>query len=145
MRSKPPGARRSAGGELESSPGPGGPRPSMNSPSPILFTIPNFITAGSGRAMLNIIERMDRRKFAPAVCVSRKGGDLDRVVDQLGLPFIEAPFTVQAKPYVTLPLRAWKAARAFRSYRFTIWHSFHYSDDYTEPVIARLSGAASWI
>ena len=26
----------------------------------VLFTIPNFITAGSGRAMLDIIERLDR-------------------------------------------------------------------------------------
>ena len=37
----------------------------------ILFTIPNFITAGSGRAMLNIIERLDRRRFAAAVCVMK--------------------------------------------------------------------------
>ena len=41
---------------------------------PILFTIPNFITAGSGRAMLNIIERLDRERFAPSVCVLKKGG-----------------------------------------------------------------------
>jgi putative ABC transport system permease protein len=37
----------------------------MNEPLAILFTIPNFITAGSGRAMLDIIERLDRQKFAP--------------------------------------------------------------------------------
>jgi hypothetical protein len=35
----------------------------------ILFTIPNFITAGSGDAMLNIVRRLHRREFAPAVCV----------------------------------------------------------------------------
>ena len=112
---------------------------------PILFTIPNFITAGSGRAMLNIIERLDREKFAPAVCVMRKGGDLDREVERMGIPFIEAPFTVPAKPYSTLLLRAWKAAQVFRPYRFVLWHSFHYSDDYTEPIIARLAGAKAWI
>jgi glycosyltransferase involved in cell wall biosynthesis len=111
----------------------------------ILFTIPNFITAGSGRAMLNIIERLDRERFAPAVCVMRKGGDLDREVERLGIPFIEAPFTVPARPYQSLPLRAWRAARAFRPHRFDIWHSFHYADDYTEPIIARLSGAKAWV
>ena len=111
----------------------------------ILFTIPNFITAGSGRAMLNIIERLDRNKFAPAVCVSRKGGRLDKEVEAMGIPFLEANFTVPARPYLSLPLRAWNAARAFRPYRFEMWHSFHYADDYTEPIIARLSGATAWV
>ena len=32
----------------------------------ILFTIPNFLTAGSGAALLNIVERLDRSRFAPA-------------------------------------------------------------------------------
>lgn len=117
----------------------------MNEPLAILFTIPNFITAGSGRAMLDIIERLDRQKFAPAVCVSRKGGALDKEVERLGIPFIEAPVTVRARPYHTLLLRAWKAARVFRAYRFSLWHSFNYSDDYTEPLIARMAGTRNWI
>jgi glycosyltransferase involved in cell wall biosynthesis len=146
-------------------------------PWSILFTIPNFITAGSGRAMLNIIERLDRTRFAPAVCVSRKGGDLDGTVEKLGIPFMEAPFTIPPRPYSTLLWRAWRASRAFvpspRSSvlrppssvlrppstvhrppssvlhppwpRFALWHSFHYSDDYTEPMIARLAGARAWV
>ncbi|HET6382899.1 MAG TPA: glycosyltransferase [Armatimonadota bacterium] len=117
----------------------------MPEPTRILFTIPNFITAGSGQAMLNIVEHLDPEKYAPAVCVSRKGGDLSRVVERLGIPFIEAPFTVPAQPYHTLPLRAWRAAQVFRPYHFALWHSFHYLDDYTEPIIARLSGARRWI
>jgi len=111
----------------------------------ILFTIPNFITAGSGGAMLNIIRRLDPAIYEPGVCVSRRGGRLDREVEALGIPFIEAPFTVPALPYATLPARAWTAARVFRPYRFEIWHSFHYSDDYTEPLIARLAGAKRWV
>jgi glycosyltransferase involved in cell wall biosynthesis len=112
---------------------------------PILFTIPNFITAGSGRAMLNIVERLDREFFAPVICVARKGGSLDREVERLGIPLIEAPFTVKARPYSMLPVRAWSAARLFRAYNFKIWHSFHYLDDYTEPLIARFAGVKTWV
>lgn len=114
-------------------------------PTPILFTIPNFITAGSGQALLNIVARLDRSRFAPAVCVMKKGGELDREVERLGIPLIEAPFTVPAQPYARLLPRAWRAAQAFRPYRFTLWHSFHYADDYTEPIIARLAGARAWV
>ena len=111
----------------------------------IVYTIPNFITAGSGAALLHIIRRLDRSRFAPAVCVSRRGGSLDREVEALGIPFLEAPFTVPARPLATLPWRVWQAARAFRRHRFDIWHSFHYSDDYTEPLIAYAAGARAWI
>jgi glycosyltransferase involved in cell wall biosynthesis len=117
----------------------------MDKPIPVLYTIPNFITAGSGRAMINVIERLDRKRFSPAVCVMRKGGELDQEVERLGLQLIESPFTIPARPYHTLPFRAWKIAQAFRPYGFVLWHSFHYSDDYTEPLIARLAGSRTWV
>ena len=121
-------------------------QPDTKRPVPILFTIPNFTTAGTGRAMLNIIERLDRDRFAPAVAVQRDGGALSRVVtEDLGLPLLVAPTSIPAKPRYSLPLRAWRVARTLRPYRFRIWHSFHYADDYTEPIIARLAGASHWI
>ena len=117
----------------------------MDKRIPILFTIPNFITAGSGRVMMNIISRLDREIFAPAVCVSRKGGKIDREVEQMGIPFLEAPFTIPAKPYHTLFSRARQAARVFQPYHFKVWHSWHYVDDYSEPIIARRAGVKAWI
>lgn len=110
----------------------------------ILFTIPNFITAGSGRAMLNIITRLDRGRFEPSVAVLRLGGGLDDEVRRLGIPLIEAPFTIPPKPYASLLFRARQAAQVFKPYQFDLWHSFHYAEDYTEPLIARFAGAR-WV
>lgn len=95
--------------------------------------------------MLNIIERLDRNCFSPAVCISQRGGKLDQEVDRLGIPLIEADFTVSPRPYVTLLSRVQSAAKVFHPYQFKLWHSFHYSDDYTEALIARFSGAKAWI
>lgn len=117
----------------------------MPEPVPILFTIPNFITAGSGRALLNIVARLDRRHFAPSICVQRRGGSLETEIERLGIPLIEAPFTVPAQPYRSLLWRAWKASQPLRPYGFRLWHSFHYLDDFSEPIIARMAGARAWI
>lgn len=117
----------------------------MNKPISILFTIPNFITAGSGRVMLNIIERLNRNIFEPAVCVSKKGGKMDSEVEQMGIPFIEAPFTIDAKPYYSLFSRSRHASQKFKPYQFDLWHSWHYIDDYTEAVIARMAGVKAWL
>lgn len=111
----------------------------------ILYTIPNFITAGSGQVMFNILTRLDRSVFSPTICVQRKGGALDARLERMGYQVLEMPFTVPAKPYHSLPFRAYRQAKKFKQYDFDVWHSFHYSDDYTEPLIARLSGVKTWI
>ncbi len=112
---------------------------------PVLFTIPNFITAGSGRAMLNIVERLDRQKYTPSICVLKRGGRLEQEIERQGIPLLELPFTVAARPYGTVLLRAWRAAQPFRPHGFRLWHSFHYADDYSEPLIARFSGCRHWV
>ena len=116
-----------------------------NNPFPILFTIPNFITAGSGRVMFNILTRLDRNRYTPYVCVSRKGGKIENELQELGIPVLELPFTVPVLPYLSFIKRAREAAEPFRRYHFKFWHSFHYLDDYSEAVIARLSGTRHWV
>jgi glycosyltransferase involved in cell wall biosynthesis len=117
----------------------------MNSATPILFTIPNFDTAGSGGALWNVVSRLDRRRFAPAICVLRPGGSLMSEIERSDVPLLCAPFTVAPRPLATLAFRLRKAAREFRGRRFALWHSFHYVDDYTEPLVARFAGTPSWI
>jgi glycosyltransferase involved in cell wall biosynthesis len=117
----------------------------MRRPVPILFTIPNFITAGSGRALFNVVSRLNRSRYAPSIAVLRRGGDLESEIDEAGIALLELPFAVAARPYITLPTRAVRAARGFRPHGFRLWHSYHYCDDYTEPLIAHLSGARYWV
>jgi glycosyltransferase involved in cell wall biosynthesis len=114
-------------------------------PVPILYTIPNLDTAGSGGALLNIVTRLDRNRFAPAICTLRRGGRLEQKVESLGIPLLQGSYTLAAKPWATFPFRARKAAATFTGRGFALWHSFHYLDDYTEPVVARLVGARAWI
>ena len=117
----------------------------MRKPVPILFTIPNFITAGSGRVMVNILEGLDSQRFEPAVCVLKRGGSIEAELEARGIQLLELPFTIPPKPYGTLLQRARQVAKAFEPYKFDLWHSFHYADDYTEPLIARFAGAQGWI
>lgn len=111
----------------------------------ILFTIPNFITAGSGRVLANIVKGLDRTNFEPTVCVSRRGGQIQEELEASGIRVLEFPFTVHAKPYLSLIARLRKVASFFKPYQFDLWHSFHYADDYTEPLIAHFSGAKAWV
>jgi glycosyltransferase involved in cell wall biosynthesis len=110
----------------------------------ILFSIPNFVTAGSGLVILNILRNLDLSTFEPLVCVLQRGGS-DTEVESLGVPLFSARFVVDPRPRTTLICRAWQAAKFFRPLNIDIWHSWHYLDDYSEPVVAYLSGAKNWI
>ena len=112
----------------------------------VLYTIPNFITAGSGQVLFNIASRLDRKLYEPTICVLKKGGTrLEKEIEARGISLLEAPFCVSAKPYYSLPARLLKLAQFFKNKQIDIWHSFHYTDDYTEPLIAKLSGAKAWV
>lgn len=110
----------------------------------ILFSIPNFVTAGSGLVVLELLRSLDRHVFTPIVCVSRRGGN-DVEVERLGAQLICIPFTVPPNPRLSLLPRSAKHAGLFKDLKIDVWHSWHYADDYTEPLIARMAGARKWI
>jgi glycosyltransferase involved in cell wall biosynthesis len=95
--------------------------------------------------MLAVIKRLDKRLFKPYICVEKRGGEPEKIIEELQIPLLEAPFTVKALPYPGLFFRIRKAASFFKQYKFALWNSFHYLDDYTEPLIARMAGTRKWM
>ena len=111
-------------------------------PWTVLLTIPNFVTAGSGRALVNLAERLDRQHFTPVVGVKYAADTpLERRLAELGFEVIEIDLAIAPKPYVTLPLRARRAGRELRRRGVAVVHSFDYGDSYTEAIAARSAGA----
>lgn len=108
----------------------------------ILFTIPNFITAGSGREMMNIIDRLDTNYFEPYICVENEGGALFEEAKQKGYTVLVNHFSVHdATGMLTIIREAKKLAKGFKKYRFDIWQSFNWSSDFSEALIAKFASA----
>lgn len=72
----------------------------MTRPLPILYTVPNFITAGSGPVVLNLVRRFDRAEFASAVRMPRRGGALCEELEKLEVPLFEAPIAISARRHI---------------------------------------------
>ncbi len=110
----------------------------------ILYTIPNFITAGSQLEMVRLIRRLDRDRFEPTVLIARAGGRERELLEGTGAKVVVAPYYFSGGK-----LRiAWNCIRSgveLRNVRCAVWHSYHYLDDYTEPLVARVAGAQHWI
>lgn len=111
-------------------------------PWTVLLTIPNFVTAGSGRALVNLAERLDRSHFTPIVGVKYTAdAPLERLLREVGIEVIEIDLAVPPRPYATLPLRARHAGKELRRRNVALVHSFDYGDSYTEALAVRFAGA----
>lgn len=110
----------------------------------IAFTIPNFNTAGSGKALLNIALGLDKEIFdVHIVCQSDKGAFF-KVVQESGLPVHVFDYIPQSRPLATLVTETIRVSRIWRKIKPDFVHSFHYSDNYTEALAVGLSGS-KWL
>ena len=108
----------------------------------VLFTLPNLATAGSGREMLNIVERLDKNIFEAWIGVQQIGGDLFDEIIAKKIPIVVQPFL--AEENLSLLQKTRKArtlAKDFKSLGFDIWQSFNWSSDFSEALVAKFSGA----
>ena len=110
----------------------------------ILFTIPNFDTAGSGKALLNIAIRLDKTKFEPHICCSHNNGDFFEKVKSSGIPFHIFQTTTLMKPRLKGFINCLKISKYLKKLKVDLIHSFHYAPDYSEVLSAKIAGIP-WI
>lgn len=110
----------------------------------ILFTIPNFDTAGSGKALLKIAAGLDKEKFFPSILCVRDHGEFFETVKSSGIPvhFIEYRSNFGNK--LSGLKQCYKISKFIRSLGQDLIHSFNYSDDYSEALSSKLA-SVKWI
>lgn len=107
----------------------------------ILFTIPNFDTAGSGKVVYDLISGLNRSKFDIAIAVDHSRGDFFKEVEKLGVPIYVRPVTTLYRPYFSLFSRIKKIAAFIKEHQIDVVHSWHWSSDWTEVLATKIAGA----
>ena len=105
----------------------------------ILFTIPNFDTAGSGKALLNIATRLDKEIFEPHIACLHDKGDYFQVVKESKIPVHIFNYFVPMNSRIKGLVGCFNIAKKFKEINPQIIHSFNYSSDYSEAISAKLS------
>jgi glycosyltransferase involved in cell wall biosynthesis len=110
----------------------------------VLFTIPNFNTAGSGKALLNLASGLNPEKFEAHIACQSDAGAFFEVVRNSGVPVHVFDYLPKSRPLHKMLLDCWRVSRTFKKINPHIIHSFNYSDNYTEGLAARLAGV-KWV
>ena len=106
----------------------------------ILYTIPNFDTAGSGKVVYDLVKGIDKAKFAPEILVKHTKGGFFKEVEKLGVPIHVFDYETAYQPLWSFPFRLLKVIRFFKSLDVDIIHSWHWSSDFSEALAAKLAG-----
>ncbi|MDP2159800.1 MAG: glycosyltransferase [Flavobacterium sp.] len=106
----------------------------------ILYTIPNFDTAGSGKALLHLAKGLDASVFEVAILCLHDRGAYFETVKQSGIPVYIADFLPKERPLLSMFQACLKLAQYFKTLQPDLIHSFHYSSNYTEPLAAKIAG-----
>lgn len=112
----------------------------MNKRIKILFTIPNFDTAGSGKVVYDLVKGLDKSIFEPEICCFHNKGEFFKTIQELGVKIHLFQFASPYRPFITFPFRVLKIYRFFKSNQFDVIHSWHWSSDISEPLAAKLAG-----
>lgn len=110
----------------------------------ILFTIPNFDTAGSGKVVYDLVSGLNPERFEVHIACHHNRGDFFKTVEALKVPIHIIQTSVHYRPYASLYSRLKPLTRFFKSQQFDIIHSWHWSSDWTEVLAARLAGI-KWV
>ncbi|WP_047547848.1 glycosyltransferase [Psychroserpens sp. Hel_I_66] len=104
----------------------------------ILYTIPNFDTAGSGKVVFDLANQLDKDRFKVSIACNHERGRLYEEVKALGLNVHIIQFTVPLRPYYSLLARLQPFKVFLREQHIDIVHSWHYSSDWTEALACKL-------
>lgn len=107
----------------------------------VLYTIPNFDTAGSGKVLYDLAKGINKEKFEVAIACSNNKGAFFQEVEKLNLPIHLIPTTCNTKPYLSILRRIKPYKNFIKDNQFDIVHSWHWSSDWTEVLGAKLGGA----
>src|SRR5690606_41856201 len=106
----------------------------------VLYTIPNFNTAGSGKSVYDLVKGLNKNLFEPEICVFHNKGAYYKEVEKLGVKIHVFTFTASYRPRITFLARVLKISKFFKSNNFDLIHSWHWCSDISEPLAAKLAG-----
>ena len=86
----------------------------------VLYTIPNFNTAGSGKVLYDLVKGLDRDRFEVSIVCNHDKGSLFQEVKALGLPIYLVDATVPLRPYYNLFFRIKLFKDFVRTHEFDI-------------------------
>jgi glycosyltransferase involved in cell wall biosynthesis len=105
----------------------------------VLYVVDHLKVGGAQTHLVELLGRLDRRRFTPLVCALKRQGELVQTVQDLGVPVHDGGLgrTLMGPGGVRL---VWRLYRLLRAERVDLAHAYLFHPNVVTPVAARLAG-----
>lgn len=110
----------------------------------VLYTIPNFDTAGSGHVVYSLATGLDKSIFDVEICTTSEKGERYQMVKHSGIKVHLFNYITPMEISPRFIREVWKTRAFFKQCNPDIIHSYHYASEFSEALAARASGT-KWI
>ncbi|MFN3641065.1 MAG: glycosyltransferase [Flavobacterium sp.] len=107
----------------------------------ILYTIPNFDTAGSGKVVYDLIKYLDKSTFEVFLMCNHSKGTLFDAIKELEVHITIQQVSFPRTPYFSLFKRIKPYKEFVKKNKIDVVHSWHWSSDWTEILAAKWGGS----
>jgi len=105
----------------------------------ILYSIPNFDSAGSGKVLYDLAKSLNDDHFKVQIICNNKNGIFFNEVEKLNKPIHILEFTQPLRPYISLPFRMMYLVKFYKKNNIDIVHSWHWSSDWSEVLACKIA------
>jgi len=104
----------------------------------VMYVVDHLKFGGAQTHLVQLLTRLDRRRFTPIVCALKPHGELRSAVEQLGIPVLDGGLGhTLIGPGGVRVLR--RLVRLFREHRVDVAHAYLFHPNALAPVAARLA------
>lgn len=106
----------------------------------VLFTIPNFETAGSGHALLQLALGLQKRGHDIHIMAKHDRGHLVELIQTANIKLHIWNYESKSRPIFSMLKTVYLNSKEFRKIKPDVIYSYHYSSDYSEGLSSLFAG-----
>ena len=110
----------------------------------VMYVVDHLKFGGAQTHLVQLLSRLDRRRFAPLVCALKAHGELRAAVEQMGIPVLDGGL---GKSLMGLggPRVLARLVRLLRDHRVDVAHAYLFHPNALTPIAARLAGVRATV
>ena len=113
-------------------------------PARVMYVVDHLKFGGAQTHLVQLLSRLDRRRFAPMVCALKAHGELRPAIEQMGIPVLDGGLgrTLMGPGGLRVVARL---VRLLRAYHVDVVHAYLFHPNVLAPIAARLAGVRATV
>ena len=113
-------------------------------PARVMYVVDHLKFGGAQTHLVQLLSRLDRRRFAPMVCALKAHGELRPAIEQMGVPVLDGGLgrTLMGPGGMRVVARL---VRLLRAYHVDVVHAYLFHPNVLAPIAARLAGVRATV